>query len=90
MLLSCLAVLCGQIKSRAVKELFERGRDSERPWVKGISFYLTAAERDLLEIDSVKGITDPVKRSFLCRPEWCCFQVAGGRCSACPLPVGFF
>lgn len=25
-------VLCGQIKSRALKEVFERGRDSERPW----------------------------------------------------------
>lgn len=39
-----------------------------RPRVKWISFYLIATERDLLEIDRFKGITDPVKKFFLCRP----------------------
>lgn len=48
--------------------------------MKGISFYLIAKEGDLLEINNFKGVTDPVKKSFLCRPEHCCVSrwVVGG------------
>lgn len=68
-----------QIKSRAGKELFERERGSERPWVKGISFYLIAPEGDL---DSWKERADPMENPLF-RPEYWCLQVGGGNCSAC-------
>lgn len=69
-LLFFLVVLCGQIKPRAVKELFERERGSERPCVKGISFYLIPPEGDLLDLDSWKERADPHGESSLFRPEY--------------------
>lgn len=72
-LVYALVVCCvasGVIKSRAPKELFEEGI-LRGPWVKGISFYLIAKEGDPLEINNFKGVTDPVKKSFLGRPERC-------------------
>lgn len=39
--------------------------------MRGISFCLIAKEGDLLEINNFKGVIDPVKKSFLCRPERC-------------------
>lgn len=37
--------------------------------VKRISFSLVASERYLLELGSCKEVTDPVKKSFWCRPQ---------------------
>lgn len=58
--------------------------------MKGISFYLIATERVLLEIDSFKGIADPVKKSLSGRPEHCFIsRWVVTCCSACPLRMGF-
>jgi hypothetical protein len=76
------------ITSGAVKELFERGRGLRGPWVKGISFYLTASKRDLLDLHCFKGIPDPVKK-LLVRQAWNCIsRWVVTRCCAGPLLLG--
>lgn len=58
--------------------------------MKGISFYLIATERDLLEIDIFKGMADPVKKSLLGRLEHCFIsRWVVTRSSACTLRMGF-
>lgn len=71
-----------------MKELFWEHGLLRGPWVKGISSYLKATERDLLGINSFKGETDPVeKNAFSTGQESGCVSrwvVGGFLLATCP------